>query len=105
MQALFQSTRPLRGATVVALPLAGSWEFQSTRPLRGATALARHALPPMSLFQSTRPLRGATVWPIHPIFPGLFQSTRPLRGATNLSVFFRAHDYISIHAPLAGRDA
>ena len=56
---LFQSTRPLRGATVVALPLAGSWGFQSTRPLRGATP-APHAWAYTTTFQSTRPLRGAT---------------------------------------------
>ena len=80
---LFQSTRPLRGATpagdalVVGLgisihaPLAGrdrvglpgaavQLQFQSTRPLRGATLPNALVLKNLLLFQSTRPLRGAT---------------------------------------------
>ena len=56
----FQSTHPLRGATVHLLVIADAgFEFQSTHPLRGATDGA-----PTSAvagpFQSTHPLRGAT---------------------------------------------
>ena len=36
--AVFQSTRPLRGATVKDSSFEEILEFQSTRPLRGATA-------------------------------------------------------------------
>ena len=80
---VFQSTRPLRGATVavISLILAGD-TFQSTRPLRGATALAAY----------------------RPVFPNIFQSTRPLRGATSAPAAHRRRLPISIHAPLAGRD-
>ena len=55
----FQSTHPLRGATVNLLRLAGVLLFQSTHPLRGATygLLGCFIL---GLFQSTHPLRGAT---------------------------------------------
>ena len=34
---IFQSTRPLRGATIITGYCADCVEFQSTRPLRGAT--------------------------------------------------------------------
>ena len=36
-QPVFQSTLPLRGATVVAAELGTCYQFQSTLPLRGAT--------------------------------------------------------------------
>ena len=81
----FQSTRPLRGATVAAkrtaherpisthVPLAGrdrlqetifdlKMEFQPTRPLRGATSCRSFPPIPYKAFQPTRPLRGATGW-------------------------------------------
>ena len=78
----FQSTRPLRGATVVALPLAGSWRFQSTRPLRGATLMA--------------PVENVVETNFNPRAPcGARRRLYP-RGPVAVS--------ISIHAPLAGRD-
>ena len=55
----FQSTRPVRGATSVLLPLATPAMFQSTRPVRGATG-ARIFSDGDNRFQSTRPVRGAT---------------------------------------------
>ena len=77
----FQSTHPLRGATLFPASCRSSMPFQSTHPLRGATASFRAA---RTLFT--------------------FQSTHPLRGATRL--FPRRQDalHISIHAPLAGCD-
>ena len=102
---IFQSTRPIRGATLclkrgaLTQPL-----FQSTRPIRGATALRLHqldivhisihaphtgrdvqvgqSLETSTLFQSTRPIRGATELLIWPNTSQRFQSTRPIRGAT-----------------------
>ena len=126
---LFQSTHPLRGATL-AFPCIRVifGKFQSTRPLRGATAEARE-LPMGQVFQSTRPLRGATLLRLLPSVRSLkFQSTRPLRGATRMQAWPRTAEgdfnprapcgarltgtcdwywpvAISIHAPLAGRDA
>ena len=56
----FQSTRPLRGATIIAVLLdKRNLTFQSTRPLRGATR-SNHNDRYTAVFQSTRPLRGAT---------------------------------------------
>ena len=77
----FQSTRPVRGATMIWDSWDSSNEFQSTRPVRGATVfgpIGRAAYE----FQSTRPVRGATI------------PTRPLSQMLA----------ISIHAPRAGRD-
>ena len=141
---------PLRGATVVTRTVTeGAAEFQSTRPMRGATPMAIHRSLPMP-FQSTRPARGATcrrqlcpgrqrhfnpraprgARPHRPGLPAVhdvFQSTRPMRGATyngNQTMLPDSHfnprapcgarlfppvraghnDIISIHAPHAGRD-
>ena len=56
-------------------------------------------------FQSTRPLRGGTASEHQTEQKAEFQSTRPLRGGTiNLCRVKRQRD-ISIHPPLAGRDA
>ncbi|EGK58595.1 hypothetical protein HMPREF9081_1901 [Centipeda periodontii DSM 2778] len=38
---MFQSTRPVRGATVCGLSKLYHFVFQSTRPVRGATHLCR----------------------------------------------------------------
>ena len=101
--------------------------FQSTHPLRGATLIGRFGRFVL-LFQSTHPLRGATmavdgcgdcfVISIHAPLAGcdsakyafsaaleLFQSTHPLRGATRTASPVTSGQYISIHAPLAGCDA
>ena len=134
---------PLRGATVVTRTVTeGAAEFQSTRPMRGATPMAIHRSLPMP-FQSTRPARGATCphgqygrgtfyfnpraairirsrrrWYFNPRAPRgarptlrrcwegrtVFQSTRPARGATFRHKGCPAIFRISIHAPREGRD-
>ena len=78
----FQSTRPVRGATLPCSWIGGKSLFQSTRPVRGATEGPNYCHFPRE-FQSTRPVRGATrgscrCTGFHP----QFQSTRPVRGAT-----------------------
>ena len=123
---VFQSTRPLRGATLSPFGDGLSSGFQSTRPLRGATrgpgcpwrrsgdfnprapcgarrqaATSTTAAPS---FQSTRPLRGATFMLGTLRATREFQSTRPLRGATQRHRPQDQGRQISIHAPLAGRD-
>ena len=56
--------------------------FQSTRPVRGATGDG-HQIVILFKFQSTRPVRGATFRrPIWTLTNRMFQSTRPVRGAT-----------------------
>jgi len=105
---VFQSTRPVRGATYgKGRADCAGLRFQSTRPVRGATLSvsdfplpcccfnprapcgARHPIAVHFLtnsgFQSTRPVRGAT--PIQFRLNQIeeqFQSTRPVRGATGI---------------------
>ena len=81
MQGLFQSTRPVRGATVVVVYPYIARMFQSTRPVRGATHETARLL-------SVQP----------------FQSTRPVRGATSHRSTGSRTQNVSIHAPRAGRD-
>ena len=86
----------------------GTGMFQSTRPMRGATREIRNLFE-IEQFQSTRPMRGATcavdrvglgcVVSIHAPHAGrdfflkcskacleMFQSTRPMRGATFMTI-------------------
>ena len=56
--------------------------FQPTRPLRGATGTIFYIFPQVSGFQPTRPLRGTTESFYQSPWSGTFQPTRPLRGAT-----------------------
>ena len=79
--------------------------FQSTLPVRGATLWTQCSMI-LFRFQSTLPVRGATftVW-LSDLLDDLFQSTLPVRGATFLAFHSLTVKNISIHAPRAGSDA
>ncbi len=101
---LFQSTHPLRGATITVVPLCQHLFISIHAPLAGCDLTATlswrdsyisiHAplagcdnafTAPASKsfkFQSTHPLRGATVFRYTNEGRDIFQSTHPLRGAT-----------------------
>ena len=82
----------------------GYWVFQSTRPLRGATRSAPASYPTPFNFNPRAPCgarRNSQRWSAR---SATFQSTRPLRGATAYGVAASTLLMISIHAPLAGRD-
>ena len=102
-------------------------KFQSTLPLRGATVKTTTPITTFELFQSTLPLRGATICPgrtdrsnhnFNPRSPcgerqtrrkefvrlRTFQSTLPLWGATSRSEKLSLPLEISIHAPPVGSD-
>ena len=123
----FQSTHPLRGATILASRKEDQSKFQSTHPLRGATVLPCGCPPSQADFNprtpcGVRPIKrsklGEKEWiSIHAPLAGCdyckdrnqqsdptFQSTHPLRGATNPHYNDSKQDIISIHAPLAGCD-
>ena len=123
---IFQSTRPVRGATLREQPEYRLSVFQSTRPVRGATwhdaALKRllgisiHApragrdadhhrlLHRVCNFNPRAPCGARHDVMCRDSLYTAFQSTRPVRGATIcLNRGFYA-DFISIHAPRAGRD-
>ena len=80
---VFQSARPVRGATFLTLETTSFRSlFQSARPVRGATLIS-FTIRTCSIFQSARPVRGATPNPlVMQCTILLFQSARPVRGAT-----------------------
>ena len=80
---LFQSTRPLRGATAepTGTPIFNTL-FQSTRPLRGATSTALPLEPPPIDFNPRAPCGARLTALTARKSLQTFQSTRPLRGAT-----------------------
>ena len=102
----FQSTHPMRGATLMSALTETSRTFQSTHPMRGATVsvscvpfhhlhfnprtpcgvrlVASVLVIAPLLFQSTHPMRGATKASSLLFLPCTFQSTHPMRGATRL---------------------
>ena len=124
----FQSTLPLRGATMPELlvrdglcisihtPLAGSDSpSASTAPIRqyfnphspcGERLRVCCAQSECRSISIHTPLAGSdrTMTPIRPL-ARLFQSTLPLRGATDERLAAYWLTYISIHTPLAGSDA
>ena len=79
--------------------------FQSTRPMRGATFWQRCYASCWFYFNPRAPC-GARRGSAGILFPGSrrFQSTRPMRGATCTSADHWRATNISIHAPHAGRD-
>ena len=104
-----------------------AWLFQSTLPLRGATvALRRDGViqehfnphsPCGERLQQILDKANALLISIHTPLAGsdfswaewtpnttLFQSTLPLRGATEVPAVCGVGDFISIHTPLAGSD-
>ena len=78
--------------------------FQSTRPLRGATRPARLCRVCPSYFNPRAPCGARPARRGKRCLLALFQSTRPLRGATLCLASSATSQKISIHAPLAGRD-
>ena len=105
MEAIFQPTRPLRGATAsrsaesvqgmgisTHAPLAGRDRALTVRtvidlisthaPLAGRDPRESAHKRCEDGFQPTRPLRGATKPDRHILTKNIFQPTRPLRGAT-----------------------
>ena len=101
----FQSTRPLRGATMAECIERETFLFQSTRPLRGATgsAAAIHCGAGISIHA---PLAGRDSTPPSAARPRRYFNPRAPCGARLCAVTItRCWRQISIHAPLAGRDA
>ena len=78
----FQSTHPLRGATIKDVKgYEGLYNFNPRTPC-GVRRISPQISMFASSFQSTHPLRGATVSSVMPCNASIFQSTHPLRGAT-----------------------
>ena len=121
---VFQSTRPMRGATRMMMAERGVFSFQSTRPMRGATlhaatlahfgrisihaplagcdAVASSSFMYFARFQSTRPVRGATGCRPTSGTSLVFQSTRPMRGATRMMMAERGVFSFQSTRPMRG---
>ena len=82
-RAVFQSTRPARGATSHHTPSCEDlYEFQSTRPARGATGRRIHHATRLAVsIHAPRTGRDDMIMAAD-VFTKAFQSTRPARGAT-----------------------
>ena len=123
----FQSTHPMRGATVyqVAHPRGycnfnprtpcgvrrrqdvGDFRdnrFQSTHPMRGATCALRQVKFKRFYFNPRTPCGVRHSLTASPTLSIEFQSTHPMRGATDDVVRLFRRNPISIHAPHAGCD-
>ena len=100
----FQSTRPMRGATVMAVWMVARNQFQSTRPMRGATPWRRTSAATFCIFQSTRPMQGATCTVSRPQHQQWISIHAPHAGRDHFVTDYAALIGISIHAPHAGRD-
>ena len=101
----FQSTLPVRGATVEMIDSGKYGLISIHAPRAGSDHRLILGKERGNGFQSTLPVRGATMsTDIYELLDYAFQSTLPVRGATHVN---RATDLaikISIHAPRAGSD-
>ncbi|EGK58594.1 hypothetical protein HMPREF9081_1900 [Centipeda periodontii DSM 2778] len=79
---MFQSTRPVRGATFRGLTTYLMRYVSIHAPRAGRDPHSLSGFAAISRFQSTRPVRGATVSSCCTAASSMFQSTRPVRGAT-----------------------
>ena len=101
----FQSTRPIRGATIKRAPQSWCYVISIHAPHTGRDRTYGRTKRSAPIFQSTRPIRGATrAAKYAALCTSLFQSTRPIRGATTGAAPRKGTKNISIHAPHTGRD-
>ena len=101
----FQSTLPMRGATLrFSVPAFHQGLFQSTLPMRGATSLFWFVNSRFVISIHT-PHAGSDII-VNYFFRFLkkFQSTLPMRGATMITHGLWYWSSISIHTPHAGSD-
>ena len=82
MYYLFQSTHPMKGATIYPYTTLVIILFQSTHPVKGATMVFLTDVCQVIPFQSTHTVKGATTTIRLYAFLIKFQSTHPMKGAT-----------------------
>ena len=101
----FQSTRPIRGATLLLFCSRYPFDISIHAPHTGRDEHGESSLGRDSGFQSTRPIRGATPFLCVVRLPRLYFNPRAPYGARLFKRLFVAKVYkISIHAPHTGRD-
>ena len=104
---IFQSTHPLRDATVMASHKFSIDFISIHAPLTGCDLKGSANKLGGSLISIHAPLTGCDFLFLNSLIQFfLFQSTHPLRDATNKSVLYGcSQKKISIHAPLTGCDS
>ena len=104
VELIFQSTRPVWGATqeITEVQTSPRISIHAPRVGRDAPYLSEDRC--SGKFQSTRPVWGATLIRRDETRASEFQSTRPVWGATPASTLPYGRLQISIHAPRVGRD-
>ena len=102
---LFQSTRPVRGATSFVEPTYAQLKISIHAPRAGRDCTSGFLTGTSQNFNPRAPCGARRTR--EPIWIGVttFQSTRPVRGATDTADIQKVIHCISIHAPRAGRDA
>ena len=101
---LFQSTRPVRGATAALLGAGVSVSISIHAPRAGRDDRVRRVAAYRQHFNPRAPCGARLISDSDRDLGDKFQSTRPVRGATRLLLGREAGTEISIHAPRAGRD-
>ncbi len=101
---LFQSTRPVRGATKLCVDDIGVAVISIHAPRAGRDRGSCTEARPLRYFNPRAPCGARRNASAHRRGGTEFQSTRPVRGATDERKAFVATVKISIHAPRAGRD-
>ena len=104
LDALFQSTRPVRGATHVAGLFSTPTTVSIHAPRAGRDQHFRLMVLLSRCFNPRAPCGARHSAHKSPSPFSQFQSTRPVRGATFSRHDFCATEEVSIHAPRAGRD-
>ena len=100
---LFQSTRPVRGATCEVSTCSDSGKVSIHAPRAGRDCMMARAME-MEEFQSTRPVRGATWIARRPCLSLRVSIHAPRAGRDCDQWTFGTMGAVSIHAPRAGRD-
>ena len=101
---LFQSTHPLRGATVLVGVGLLVGRISIHAPLAGCDNRQQRTRRQTKYFNPRTPCGVRRAEQGKPLLLIEFQSTHPLRGATLIALSREAPTAISIHAPLAGCD-
>ena len=94
----------MRGATMYFVSAPSLRVFQSTRPMRGATCRRSASRRNTGHFKPRAPCGARPFTADETRRAVIFQSTRPMRGATLCRGWVHLRQLISIHAPHAGRD-
>ena len=106
LTAIFQSTHPSWGATLIGEDGYNRLKISIHAPIVGCDSNLQQVPHCPHEFQSTHPSWGATRYNVVIFVFNVFQSTHPSWGATTRCIcYYLKNSTISIHAPIVGCDA